>query len=175
MIALRSRADAVTSVRFVCGVLVVAGLATEWPPPALLAIVLIAWFSDLVDGTIARHDGTQSPFGARLDQWADASFHAMTALGWLLAPLERAPLLLVAVCLHGLGAAMNPIAFPAATIPFRAAKIVGGSFAFLIDTLLVSQTIEYLPPLLVFAIPCLAFVVRLVALVRRGISVSSVG
>ena len=169
MIVFRSRADAVTSVRFVCGALVAAGLAAQWSPLVLMSIVLVAWLSDLVDGTLARHDRTQSAFGAQLDQWADAAFHAMTALGWLLVPVERSPLLLAAVVLHGLGAAMNPLAFPAATIPVRAAKIVGGSFAFLIDTLLVSQTIERLPVALVFAIPCLAFVVRLVAVVRRGI------
>jgi phosphatidylglycerophosphate synthase len=173
MIVFRSRADALTSVRFVCGILIVAGLAAHWSPAALVTIVLVAWLSDLVDGTIARHDGTQSAFGAQLDQWADASFHAMTALGWILVPVERTPLLLAAVWLHGLGAAMNPLAFPAATIPVRAAKIVGGSFAFLIDTLLVSQTIERLPVLLVFVIPCLAFVVRLAVLVRRGILVGS--
>jgi phosphatidylglycerophosphate synthase len=162
-----SRAHWVTSTRIVCAGLTLIGLPNRWPSSSLLAIVLAAWLSDLTDGWIARRDNTQSRFGAALDQWADALFHAATALGWILASSDDNSLLLAAVWLHCLGSAMNPVAFPSVTIAFPAMKVIGGGLAFAVDVLLASKTIGLVPTEILIAASTAAFLFRVIALVGR--------
>jgi phosphatidylglycerophosphate synthase len=167
MRALPSCADAVTSIRLACGPLVIAGLLRQWPTSALLAIAVIAWLSDLTDGWLARRYNTCSPLGAALDQWADASFHSLVALGWLLAAAERESLMSLAVWLHCVGTLLNPLVFPAAKIEFRSAKVLGGGGAFVVDVLLASQTISLIPEAVVLGASVAALAGRLFVLLRH--------
>lgn len=52
---------------------------------AFIGLMLAAFLSDLLDGTLARLAGQQGGFGARLDSWADVAAYASIGLSvmWL--------------------------------------------------------------------------------------------
>lgn len=64
-------ANFITSCRIICSIALLF-----WPvfSPAFYVIYLIAGFTDMVDGTVARKMNTVSEFGARLDTVADFIF-----------------------------------------------------------------------------------------------------
>lgn len=61
-------ANIITSIRILCSI------AMLFPPvfsPAFYALYIVAGFSDMIDGTVARKTGTVSEFGSKLDTIAD--------------------------------------------------------------------------------------------------------
>lgn len=81
-----SAANAITALRFVA----VPGLvwcACRGRPTAFLAVLGVAFLSDVADGWVARRLGQASERGARLDTAADvAVFVSVPVCGWLLWP-----------------------------------------------------------------------------------------
>ena len=61
-------ANIITGIRIICGT---ALLFVPVFSPAFYALYLIAGFSDMIDGTVARKTGTVSEFGSNLDTAAD--------------------------------------------------------------------------------------------------------
>ncbi len=56
-------------------------------PIAFMALLAVTFFSDLVDGMVARLTGQVTEFGATLDSWADVITYLTVALGcWWLWP-----------------------------------------------------------------------------------------
>jgi len=55
-------------------------LALAGQREAFLWVLAVAFFTDAVDGTIARFTGQVSRFGAILDSWADVSIYATVAV-----------------------------------------------------------------------------------------------
>ena len=70
---LRTRANALTALRLVCGPLLVATLLEHAAWPAF-ALFWLAVGSDLLDGCVARRYGEASPLGGFLDHVTDAAF-----------------------------------------------------------------------------------------------------
>jgi phosphatidylglycerophosphate synthase len=71
--SLRTRANALTALRLVCGPLLVLALLER----AALAAALLFWLavaSDLLDGRVARRFGESSALGGFLDHVTDAAF-----------------------------------------------------------------------------------------------------
>ena len=67
-------ANLVTGVRIVCSVVLLFFPAFS---PPFYALYIIAGFTDMIDGAIARKTGTVSEFGSRLDTIADFVFVAV--------------------------------------------------------------------------------------------------
>lgn len=66
-------ANVITALRIVCSVLILTVHAESgW----FMALYLLAGFTDLIDGTVARMRHEESAFGAKLDTWADICFCA---------------------------------------------------------------------------------------------------
>ena len=65
---MNTMANIITCVRIICGVALLFFPAFS---PAFYALYLIAGFSDMIDGTVARKTGTVSAFGSKLDTAAD--------------------------------------------------------------------------------------------------------
>ena len=64
-------ANILTSIRIVCGLTVLIFPAfSGW----FYVLYVIGGFTDLIDGTVARKLGTESPFGAKFDTVADIVF-----------------------------------------------------------------------------------------------------
>ena len=61
-------ANIITSIRIICSI---ALLFFPVFSPGFYALYLIAGFSDMIDGTVARKTGTASEFGSKLDTAAD--------------------------------------------------------------------------------------------------------
>lgn len=62
-------------------------LAWQGDGVAFMALLAAAFFSDLLDGFVARMTGQVSRFGAMLDSWADMFMYLTIAAGcWLLWP-----------------------------------------------------------------------------------------
>ncbi len=61
-------ANCITGIRMACSV---ALLFCPVFSPAFYALYILAGFSDMIDGAVARKMGTVSPFGSRLDTAAD--------------------------------------------------------------------------------------------------------
>ena len=68
-----SAANIITSIRIVCSVAILFCQALSIP---FYVLYLIAGFTDMIDGTVARKMGTVSDFGAKLDSVADFIFVA---------------------------------------------------------------------------------------------------
>jgi CDP-diacylglycerol--glycerol-3-phosphate 3-phosphatidyltransferase len=66
-------ANIITFVRIICSIALLFFPAFS---PAFYALYLIAGFSDMIDGTVARKTGTVSEFGSKLDTAADIVFAA---------------------------------------------------------------------------------------------------
>lgn len=64
-------ANIITGCRILCSVLI---LAVQVFSPQFYFLYLVAGFTDMIDGTVARKTNTASEFGARLDTAADAVF-----------------------------------------------------------------------------------------------------
>ena len=79
-------ANIITGIRIVCSIVLLFLPACS---PAFRASYLIAGFSDMIDGTVARKTGTVSPFGAKLDTAAD--FALVIACLIKLLPILRIP------------------------------------------------------------------------------------
>ncbi len=54
-------------------------LALQGHREAFLWLLVVAFFTDAIDGAIARLAGTTSRFGAKLDSWADVTIYAVIA------------------------------------------------------------------------------------------------
>ena len=61
-------ANIITSIRIICSI---ALLFFTVFSPGFYALYLIAGFSDMIDGTVARKTGTANEFGSKLDTAAD--------------------------------------------------------------------------------------------------------
>lgn len=61
-------ADSITALRIVCSLLLLPCRALS---PCFYGLYIIAGFSDVLDGAVARRTNTVSDFGARLDSLAD--------------------------------------------------------------------------------------------------------
>lgn len=87
MPTLRDLPNLLTTLRLA---LVPVMLALAWrgaPQALLLALIVICFLTDLVDGAVARRLGTTTPASARLDSIADFSFYlALPLVGWLAWP-----------------------------------------------------------------------------------------
>ncbi len=70
---LRTRANALTAVRIVCGPLLVLALLEHAAWPAF-ALFWLAVATDALDGRVARHFGESSALGGFLDHLTDAAF-----------------------------------------------------------------------------------------------------
>jgi phosphatidylglycerophosphate synthase len=70
---LRTRANALTALRLVCGPLLVLALI-EGAPLAAAALFWLAVATDLLDGRVARRFGETSALGGFLDHVTDAAF-----------------------------------------------------------------------------------------------------
>ena len=68
-----SVANIITCIRIVCSVAILFCPALSIP---FYVLYLIAGFTDMIDGTVARKMGTVSDFGAKLDSVADFIFVA---------------------------------------------------------------------------------------------------
>lgn len=68
-----SAANIITSIRIVCSVAILFCQALSIP---FYVLYIIAGFTDMVDGTVARKMGTVSDFGSKLDTVADFVFVA---------------------------------------------------------------------------------------------------
>jgi CDP-diacylglycerol--glycerol-3-phosphate 3-phosphatidyltransferase len=55
-------------------------LALQGHREAFLWLLVVAFFTDAIDGVIARLTGTTSRFGAKLDSWADVTIYAVIAV-----------------------------------------------------------------------------------------------
>jgi len=60
----------ITGTRFITAP-VMLWLAWHGYGVAFMGVLAIAFFSDLLDGTVARLTGQMSRFGVKLDSWAD--------------------------------------------------------------------------------------------------------
>lgn len=83
-------ANIITGCRILCSILLLFFPALS---PAFFILYLVAGFTDMIDGTIARKTNTASEFGSRLDTIADMVFvaacmiklfPALTIHAWLL-------------------------------------------------------------------------------------------
>lgn len=76
-------------------------LAYQQDRVACLVLFVVLWLTDWLDGKLAKWLRQSSPFGARLDSYADAIFYGTTLLAMLLLAWDRLwpewPWLLVAV------------------------------------------------------------------------------
>ena len=79
---LRTRANALTALRLVCGPLLVLALLERLAWPAFV-LFWLAVATDLLDGRVARHFGESSALGGLLDHLTDAAFVSLglAALG----------------------------------------------------------------------------------------------
>ncbi|WP_295883658.1 CDP-alcohol phosphatidyltransferase family protein [uncultured Thiohalocapsa sp.] len=59
-------------------------LALQGHREAFLWLLAVAFFTDAIDGTLARLTGQASRFGAMLDSWADVAVYAAVAVSMLL-------------------------------------------------------------------------------------------
>ena len=64
-------ANIITSCRILCSILLLFVPAFS---PMFYILYLVAGFTDMIDGTIARKTGTANEFGSRLDTLADIAF-----------------------------------------------------------------------------------------------------
>ena len=64
-------ANIITSCRILCSILLLFVPAFS---PMFYILYLVAGFTDMIDGTIARKTGTANEFGSRLDTLADIVF-----------------------------------------------------------------------------------------------------
>lgn len=64
-------ANIITSCRILCSILLLFVPAFS---PMFCILYLVAGFTDMIDGTIARKTGTANEFGSRLDTLADIAF-----------------------------------------------------------------------------------------------------
>lgn len=70
---MKSMANMITGSRIILSILL---LVFPVFSPGFMAVYLLAGFSDMIDGPIARRTGTVSSFGSRLDTAADICFAA---------------------------------------------------------------------------------------------------
>ena len=61
-------ANSITGIRIVCSIALLICPAFS---PVFFTLYIIAWVSDMIDGTVARKTGTVSEFGSKLDTVAD--------------------------------------------------------------------------------------------------------
>lgn len=64
-------ANFITSLRIICSIALLFCLALS---PAFYALYIVAGFTDMIDGAVARKTNTVSEFGSRLDTVADFVF-----------------------------------------------------------------------------------------------------
>ena len=83
-------ANIITSLRIVCGF---ALLFCPVFSPAFYVLYIVAGFSDMIDGSIARRTGTASEFGSTLDTAADFVLVIVCLIKIL--PIIRIPLWLI--------------------------------------------------------------------------------
>jgi CDP-diacylglycerol--glycerol-3-phosphate 3-phosphatidyltransferase len=80
-------ANALTAFRLVIAAPLMVILALAGEREFFLWVLVISFFTDFVDGTIARLSGHPSRFGAVLDSWADVTAYTSIAISvWLLWP-----------------------------------------------------------------------------------------
>ena len=77
-------ANIITSIRIICSIALLFSPAIS---PVFYALYIVAGFTDMIDGTIARKTNTVSEFGSKLDTVADFGF-VMTCLFKLLPVLQ---------------------------------------------------------------------------------------
>lgn len=94
-------------------------LAIQQQPNAFLVLLLVAAFTDVLDGFLARHLNQITDMGSHLDSWGDFTIYTtMTICAWVLWPeiLERvAPYFLMMVLSFTLPVAIGLIKFKAIT------------------------------------------------------------
>ena len=61
-------ANSITGIRIVCSIALLFFPAFS---PVFFTLYIIAWVSDMIDGTVARKTGTVSEFGSKLDTLGD--------------------------------------------------------------------------------------------------------
>ena len=86
-------ANGITCIRIICSFALLFCLAFSVP---FYALYIIAGFSDMIDGTVARKTGTVSDFGSKLDTVADFILVMVCLIKLMLA------LILKLGCLFGL-------------------------------------------------------------------------
>lgn len=76
---------------------ILLGLAWFNQPITFLALLALVFFSDLLDGYVARRLGQASSFGARLDSWSDGVIYSTIAIStwWLWPDIVRVQALYV--------------------------------------------------------------------------------
>jgi CDP-diacylglycerol--glycerol-3-phosphate 3-phosphatidyltransferase len=82
-----SIANALTAFRLVVAAPLMLLLALNGRREWFLWVLLASFFSDFIDGTVARLTGQSSRFGAMLDSWADVTVYTVIAIAvWLMWP-----------------------------------------------------------------------------------------
>lgn len=64
-------ANIITSIRIICSIVLLFSLAIS---PVFYVLYIVAGFTDMIDGTVARKTNTASEFGSKLDTIADFIF-----------------------------------------------------------------------------------------------------
>lgn len=64
-------ANIITSIRIICSIALLFSLAIS---PVFYVLYIVAGFTDMIDGTVARKTNTASDFGSKLDTIADFIF-----------------------------------------------------------------------------------------------------
>ncbi len=83
-------ANIITGIRIICSIALLFFPAFS---PAFYALYLLAGFTDMIDGTVARRTGTVSEFGSNLDTAADLVLVAVCLIKML--PTLRMPVWLI--------------------------------------------------------------------------------
>lgn len=82
-----SLANALTAFRLVVAAPLMLVFAIAGQRELFLLMLVVSFFTDFVDGTVARLSGRPNRFGAVLDSWADVTAYVSIAISvWLLWP-----------------------------------------------------------------------------------------